>query len=141
MTLNGKIVELVLRTQNASDGGKRKKGQNIMVISDTRRGIRDNCGGYATKDNLMILAIEMIAKNHTDWKYAVKIGKDQNGHTSFIVYFQTKIMGEKVQISFHSFNNNLRKYVNNSFRIKWDHGCSRDSAVYAYNYYTCGYYA
>ena len=136
MSVNSKIAELILRTQNASDGGK-----NIFVM-DSKKAIRDNCGGYATKDKLLLLAIEMIARNKgkCKWKYAVVEANDQNGYNSIIVYFQTQIEGEKVQISFHSFNFDLRRFATNSFRIKWDRGDSRDSAIYAYKHFCNGNY-
>ena len=134
MSIDGKIAELILRTQNASDGGK---GGLYSLVTNTRS-YRDNCAGYGQKDNLLIEAIRLIVKTHNNWKYAVT--KDRQGIANYIVYFQTRIMGEKVQISFHSFDNSLSRYVKKSFRIPWDHGCSRDSAVAAYTYYTQGSY-
>lgn len=138
MKIDGKIAELILRTQNASDGGK-----HFGCFYGSTRGIRDNCAGYPQKDLFMVKAIELIAKNHKvcHWKYSVTRTRDDYGYGCWIVYFQTRINGEKVQISFHTFNSTIDRYVKNSHRIKWDHGCSRDSAVTAYEYYTCGNYS
>ena len=133
MSVDGKIAELILRIQNASDGGKR-----LCPLVTNTRSYRDNCAGYAQKDNLLIEAINIISKTRNNWKYSVT--KDSQGIADYIVYFQTRIMSEKVQISFHSFDSSLSRYVKNSFRIPWDHGCSRDSAIAAYTYYTQGSY-
>lgn len=136
MNIDGKIAELILRTQNASDGGK-----NISYFK-SQKARRDNLAGYAAKDKFLLLAINMIARNNSNcnWKYAVVQCNDFY-NPAFIVYFQTNIDCEKVQISFHSFNSDLQKYLKKSFRIKWDSGYSRESAEYAYSYYTNGQYS
>lgn len=129
MSINGKIAELVLRTQNASDGGKHKA---YFVVG--RRPGRDNCAGYPQKDRLLITTLGLIARGGSNWKYAV-VPCRQYANPAYIVYFETRIAGEKVQVSFHSFNRELSRYTRNSFRIKWDEKDSRDSAVRAYRHY------
>ena len=133
--VNGKIASLVLRAQNASDGGK-----HMSYFYNTQKGVTDNRASYAQKDRLIIAAINIINRGKSNYKYAVVECNDFT-NPAFIVYFQTRIECENIQVSFHSFNHELSKFVKNSYRIKWDHECSRDSAVYAYRYYTNGLYA
>ena len=130
MNNNAKIAELILRIQNASDGGKN------MRFFESQKSATDNKAGYPQKDKLILEAIRLItsSKRNNDWKFAVTRSA-VNGNNCFIVYFQTRINGEKVQISFHSFNRELARFIGRSFRIKWDHANSRESAVIAYNHY------
>lgn len=126
--INKKIATYILRAQNASDGGK-----SIDVLVSNKRSYRDNCCGYQQKDTMIITAINMIRSNKSSFKFAVI--RDRGLIAKYIVYFETRINNVKFQVSFHSFDERLEKYVRNSFRIKWDHGCSRDSAVTIYRHY------
>lgn len=126
--VNGEIAELILRAQCGSDGGKK-----IINLVDTKKSIRDSYAGYAAKDRFVKTAIEMISRNKSDFQYAVT--RDHQGIAYYIVYFQTKVDGEKVQTSFHSFDTSLGKYTKNSFRIKWDKKSSREAAVKMYIQY------
>lgn len=127
MSINSKIAEYILRAQNASDGGK---GINCLVSSKKSR--RDNCAGYSVKDKYILSAMKLINSGNTAFKFAVV--PDKKGTARYIVYFETKVDYKKYQVSFHTFRDYSR-YVNNSFRIKWDHENSRDSAEIIYNYY------
>ena len=134
MSINSKIASLVLRAQNASDGGKNK-----CYFSGSDKVITDNRAGYGQKDQLIIAAINLINRGKSNYKFAVTECLDFS-NMAWIVYFQTRINGENIQVSFHSFNCVLSKYVRRSYRIKWDHKDSRDSAEYAYMYYSNGMY-
>ena len=127
-SINVRISELILRAQNASDGGK-----GIDELVSSRKSYRDNCAGYAHKDKFVYLAVNMIASNKTDFRFAVT--EDKDCVADFIVYFECRTGAEKRQVSFHSFDERLRKFVKRSFRIKWDHADSRDSACDIYNWY------
>ena len=135
MSVNGKIAEYILRAQNASDGGK-----GIDEISSSRKAITDNRSGYSHKDPAIIAAIKLINSGKSNWKYIVQECHDYY-NMAWIVYFETRIEGKKIQCSFHTFNWYFDKYTRNSYRTKWDHGSSRESALLAYNYYCNGYYA
>lgn len=129
MNRNAKIAELVLRAQTASDGGK-----GIKELRYSQRSITDNRAGYGVKDHYIISAINLINGGRSNWKYAVvKAGDFMD--PAWIVYFETRVDGDKIQISFHTFNSYFRRFTRKSFRTKWDHGCSRDSALTAYVYY------
>jgi len=124
--IDKEIAELILRAQNASDGGK-----GIAELVSKGKSVRDNKHGYAGKDTFIFLTINMIVKGKTDFRFAVTDGEN----TPYLVYFETRISGKKFQVSFHSFDERLERFKGKSFRIKWDHGSSRDSAVTIYRYY------
>lgn len=128
MATDKKIAEAILRAQTASDGGKGKK---YLVCS--KRSRRDYYAGYNAKDRHIMTAINLINSGHSNYKFAVF--RDTQRVAKYIIYFQTVINGEKVQISFHSFDSSLERFLDKSFRIKWDRRNSRDSAVKAYRYY------
>lgn len=126
---DAKIAELVLRTQNASDGGK-----GIDDLVNSARSVTDNKAAYVQKDRLLLATIELINGGKSNWRFAVADCGDFS-RRCWIVYFQTRINGEKVQVSFHTFNGEVERFRRNSFRIKWDHGDSRESAQLAYKFY------
>ncbi len=131
--IDKEIAELILRSQNASDGGK-----GIIELVSKGKSVRDNRHGYAGKDQFIFLAISMIVKGKSSFHFAVTDG----GFTPYLVYFETRISGKKFQVSFHSFDRRLERFKGKSFRIKWDHGSSRDSAATIYRHYCpCGQYA
>jgi hypothetical protein len=129
---NKEIASLILRAQNASDGGK-----GIHAFPEARKARHDNAAGYPAKDKFIILALQMIAQGGSNFKFSVQKFKEDwdEEEVYYIVYFETKILGIKYQVSFHNFSEELEKYVKRSFRLKWDHGISRDSAETIYNYY------
>ena len=127
MQIDKKVATLILRAQNASDGGK-----GIDEFVSNRRSYRDNCAGYAQKDRMILSAIELIRRNRSNFKYAVV--RDRDGIADYIVYFETRINGKKYQVSFHSFSEKLSPYVR-GFRARWDHGDSPESAYFVYRFY------
>lgn len=131
-TLNKRIAETILRAQNASDGGKR-----IDLLVGSRKAYRDNCAGYRAKDKFIRIALRMIAGNpgKTDFRFAVVY--DKENVADFLVYFECRnhANGEKRQVSFHSFDASLSHYVRKSFRMKWDHADSRQSACDIYGWF------
>lgn len=129
MNINSKIATLILRAQNASDGGK-----NMDYLVNNKRSYRDNCAGYGQKDVLIMNALRLISSNRTSFKFSVQ--RDREGCAEFLVYFETRINFEKYQVSFHSFDRRLNSFVG-GFRMKWDHGVSRESACIIYDHYVC----
>lgn len=131
MAVNKKVAELILRAQNASDGGK-----NIdeLVLCTSEKTYRDNKHGYAGKDMFIMKAIEMIARNrkNTNFRYSVV----HDGEIAdYLVYFDTTINGKKYQVSFHSFNNDLERFIRKSFKTEWDKKDSRRAAAEIYKAY------
>lgn len=128
MSTNSKIAELILRSQNASDGGK-----HMQYFSGCKKAIRDNCARYGQKDSLILSAIELIRGNNSSFVFSVQ--RDREYKAYYLVYFETRINGVKFQVSFHSFDGRLGRYVKNSRYARWDKKFSRDSAVSIYKYY------
>lgn len=129
MNKDKKVAELILRTQNASDGGK-----HIQFFPDCKKAVRDNCAGYGQKDSLILAAIKLIrGSDNSCFRYAVVI--DRQRIARYIVYFETRIDDVKYQVSFHSFDTRLGRYICNSRYARWDKKSSRDSAVTIYKYY------
>lgn len=127
MNKNNKVATLIIRAQCASDGGK-----CITELVSGKRSYRDNCAGYGNKDVCIYNAINIIVAGNTNFKFSVK---HDGTIAPYVVYFETKLNGEKFQVSFHSFDSRLSRFAKNSFRMKWDKGSSRISAEKIYRYY------
>ena len=127
MNKNAKIATLILRAQCASDGGK----HNPELVS-SRRSYRDNCAGYGNKDKCIYSALNLIVQGGTSFKFSVK----RDGELAlYLVYFEARVNGEKLQVSFHSYDSRLSNFSKTSFRIKWDRGSSRMSAIRIYSHF------
>lgn len=108
-----KIARFIYLAQAGSDAGK---GIYELPAPDFKSW-RD---GYAAKDRYILLAITAICREKSrDFRFSVNRGADQNGQPSFIVYFDFKVCGKREQVSFHSFNNELWKYVRKSRKSTW----------------------
>lgn len=118
--IDKEIARHICLAQIASDAGK-----NIFRISikgDEKAKLR----GYNQKDVELLKAIRLIDSvpaEKTKFKYFVKQAKDQNGHTSRIVYFYYND-GIKQQVSFHCFNGKIKKLRNKGCVMSWDRGSS-----------------
>ena len=127
MNKNARVATLILRAQCGSDGGK---GKNFLV--NNKRSHRDNCAGYACKDVCIYSALNLIVQGGTSFKFSVK----RDGELAlYLVYFETRVNGEKLQVSFHSYDSRLSRFSKNSFRMKWDMRGSRMSAIRIYSHY------
>lgn len=131
MAVNKKVAELILRAQNASDGGK---NIDSLVLCTSEKTYRDNKHGYTGKDMFIMKAIEMIARNrkNTNFRYSVVYDGEV---AKYLVYFDTTINGKKYQVSFHSFDNDLERFVRKSFKTEWDKKDSRKAASEIYKAY------
>lgn len=118
-----RIAKAIYHAQAASDGGKGISELQKWYAGSLRG------AGYPAKDTQILLAIDLINKSHSKtFRYSVKRGRDQNGCSSFIVYFDFKIDGKREQVSFHSFNKKLWNYVKRSRASTWSKDrSSRDS--------------
>lgn len=114
------IVLNILLAQVASDAAKGIGSQLVSrsiskirpLIDDARR------NGYSAKDLYIKRAITKIAKsNNKDIRFSVI--KDEEKVAKFIVYFDFRLDGRREQVSFHSFDHSLEKFVKNSQRSSW----------------------
>ena len=143
MGLNKSVARLVVLAQTASDGGKSSWAEEYdQVLSSIEGGTRLARSaqsvfyrGYSVKDAFVLQAIEAIAHNkRSGFTFHVtrKSFIDSRGmwNESFIVYFNFKIDDEHYQISFHSFNEKLWKYLGGPCSTRWKKSRdSRESAV------------
>ena len=82
MKRNAKIAELILRAQNASDGGKQKSSYNTSSI----KAYTDNYAGYKHKDLCIYNAIQLILTGNSKFKFSVQDDKQKIAY--FLVYFE-----------------------------------------------------
>ena len=127
-----KLSYLLLRAQNASDGGK---GQFHCNVS-SKKAIIDNKTGYALKKACVYEAINVInTDNEVPFHYVITT--DVKKHAKFIVYFEGKI-GDKsyqsYQIAFHSNDERLSQYIDGR-EVIWKKKSSRKSVEAIYRYY------
>lgn len=118
-TLNKKVAVNIIKAQIASDAAK-----NINELSCKGR-VHNN---YDGKDDYIIRAIKTIIKKRgTGFSFYVTYG---DIFASLIVYFNFKLNDKDMQISFHSFNDELLKYIqnNSAHAVEWDQKSSREAA-------------
>lgn len=124
MELDLRVCKYIVLAQISSDGGKM-----IPDIKDTLPiGNVYFKKGYKMKDSLIMKAIKTIqCTKDSGFRFCVK---ECSGFRSraFIVYFNFKLDGKRCQISFHSFNTKLERYINNSVSTRWDKKSSRKTA-------------
>lgn len=116
--LNKQIALNIVKTQIASDCAK-----GICELH-TKYAVTKN---YRGKDEYIIYAIKkIISKKNTGFSFYVT--KD-NEIYSYLVYFNFTYEGKNYQVSFHSYNEELKPYVKNNHKhcIKWDKKSSRDN--------------
>ena len=114
-----RILKYIAEAQLHSDAGK--------GIYDLEEYMQKEGIGYAYKDKCIIRAIHLInTKKNSGVYYNVK--RDSSHIAYFIVYFNYKIDGKRRQISFHSFDMNLEKFISKSCSTRWDKKNSRANA-------------
>ena len=128
-----RIARILYLAQSASDGGKGiYKLPNDSGVSHYQDSYRI-CykKAYAAKDSLIIRAIDLINRSHDKTvRFSVRESTDQNGQKCYLVYFDFKVEGKREQVSFHSFNDELRKFVSNSKKSTWSKDrSSRDTVL------------
>lgn len=92
-----KIIALaVVNAQACSDAGK-----GINELSYRNASMAEHFG-YDLKEEFIVKALKLIRGNKTAWHYTCVSCLDQNRHKSILVYFRTRVTGERIQISFHT---------------------------------------
>lgn len=120
------IASLLVGTQVASDSGK-----HIWQLYDCLNKKFGNFfrKGYFGKDANIRKLLNIIEKYHPDDIHYFVV-KDCDKIARFIVYFDYKVDNKRFQISFHSFDMELKRYLrkNKNSVASWDHGNSRKNA-------------
>lgn len=92
-----KIIALaIVNAQACSDAGKGMCELEYRNVSMAEH------FGYDLKEEFIVKALRLIRTNKTDWHYRCVNSLDQNGYSSILVYFRTRVTGERIQISFHT---------------------------------------
>ena len=91
---NATIATLLIRAQNASDGGK---GRSVFVGSE--KAAQDNAAGYVVKDSCIREAIKLIQEHNTVFR--LYITKDWGYNARYIVTFATSLEGCPLWVTFH----------------------------------------
>lgn len=112
---NKEIAKLLIRAQNASNGGKSKS-----LLGKTALAKQDYRNGYDVKDWLIAKAIAKIANERSGFDFYIGRCSDNTDATA-IIYFTTKIDGRRVQMSFHTFGEWHYKnmYSNEDHVTRW----------------------
>lgn len=116
--LNKQIALNIVKAQIASDYAK-----GIYELN-TKYAVTKN---YRGKDEYIIYAIKkIISKKNTGFSFYVT--RDE-GISSYLVYFNFTYEGKNYQISFHSYNTELKAYIKNNHQhfVKWDKASSRNN--------------
>ena len=93
------IARLIMRAQYKSDSAK----EEDIWESDKRE-------YYRQKDEAIFMALNLINRSKSSaFRYSVTESEVNGGHC-FIVYFSTKVEGERKQVSFHNFSSGLWRY-------------------------------
>ena len=109
------VILLVASAQRHSDEGKvcYRSQQEVLNFKKT-----SCCYGYDGKDAAIIAAISIINKHPLmGVSYYVK-----NNGSNVIVYFNFKVDGKRLQVSFHTFSSELRKLVGKGSPCRWKEG-------------------
>lgn len=126
--IDKKIAESVILAQVASDGGKNIP--DIQTILPTAYQAWKE--GYPAKDRYIIKAINLInMSHHSKFRYYVVPGDIKE---SILVYFDYRdLKGRKLQISFHTFNPKIEKWISKRkyprYTTEWTEESSREACL------------
>ena len=112
MNKTGKIIEMIILTQIASDAGKNIFDDKIVLAGAAREYAEET--GYGSKAYYERSAIELINK-------VPGCGINYWVSEDLIVYFDIRLNGKRYQISFHNPNTSiiLGKYVGKGRKTRW----------------------
>lgn len=123
--MNRAVLKNIYLAQMASDGGK-----GIYELPPWDETKKKKRLGYDQKDEYILRAIDLIVrKKDTGFSFFVTRCKDIN---SYLVYFEMTFGNELYQVSFHSYCDNLEKYLkkNSKHYTVWDEKSSRDTCLF-----------
>lgn len=124
----------IILAQSASDGGKydweEAEIPRFLIPSDPHACKRAWTRGYPAKDEHILCAVREIARRRGASGIHFYVTVDSERIAKYLVYFTFKIEGERYQVSFHSFDDRLRRFIkagDRSHHTRWDHKISRDA--------------
>ena len=120
--MNRAVLKNIYLAQMASDGGK-----GIYELPPWDETKKEKRLGYDQKDEYILRAINLILKKkETGFSFYVTICEELN---SYLVYFETVIDEGLYQVSFHSYCDELAKYIKKNAKhyTVWDEESSRET--------------
>lgn len=117
-----KIIRAIIDAQIASDGGKGYyelcRSPRDFEIAHYSKPAYNRQAAYAAKDTNIFLAISNICKYKPEnVRFSVEIDREQKA--DYICYFDIKTVEGRFQVSFHSFDPRLKKFVKKSRKSTW----------------------
>ena len=134
--MNKHIARKIALAQRASDFGKYYKLSDdaisdsvvlgsLLGDSDDNRAYKY---GYRMKDQAILDAVMGISHNpNSGFHFRVTI--DDEKLARFIVYFDFRVIDERIQVSFHSFDKRLARYVEKARSGHWDRSSARKACI------------
>lgn len=124
--LDRMVAKYIVLAQAASDGGKYIEEELWADVSDKTRSAW--LEGYRAKDRYIMYAItRIVQKRVQSFRFFVQADEDKKNR--YIVYFNFYVNGRRRQVSFHSFNKELKPFTKNGQRSCWKK--QDDSRAYA----------
>lgn len=120
MTTTKKMFEAIVLAQVASDAGK-GIDDLAAILKQTARVRQAREKGYHVKD-VYILDVLMNIRPCDDIHYFVTRDEKIN---SYLVYFDIRLSDGRYQVSFHCFNDKLKKFLSKRESSHWDKKSSR----------------
>lgn len=122
------MARLLVLAQASSDEGKNINRLSCLLPN---RLYEKACCGYLMKDVCIYELIQLIAKHHQkDIHFFVT--KDEQKVSKYIVYFDIVFGGNRCQISFHSFDGRLKRFLAGSRKSHVEWACWESSRENAY---------
>lgn len=134
--MNKHIAKQIAIAQRASDLGKyykltedqiaesEKLGQLLGKTNDARATKLE----YRLKDDVIYDAIMGIGHN-PGCGFHFRVTEDSEKLAKFIVYFDFRLNGRKVQVSFHSFDKRLKRFVEKQISGHWNRKSARQTCI------------
>lgn len=130
-----KIAQLLYSAQYASDCAKDIYRLNEEYVLSSRNICKYS--GYYYKDIFIAKAINEICKSRGNTNFSFYVCRDLEGIAKYLVYFNAKLNEIKYQVSFHSFDDSLTRFITkrNIHKTKWDKKVSNEACENIIRYY------
>ena len=106
------LAKLLVLAQASSDAGKQKY-KLFNVLKDIKLAKKVVGFDYTLKDQCILNALNILTR-HPQKDIHFFVEKDHQKKAKYIVYFDFMMKGQKSQISFHTFNNNVKRFFKGS---------------------------
>lgn len=122
------MARLLVLAQASSDEGKNINRLSYLL---PKRLYEKACCGYPMKDVCIYELIQLVAK-YPQKDIHFYVCKDEQKVSKYIVYFDIVFNGRRAQISFHSFDGRLKRFLTGSRKSHVEWACWESSRENAY---------